>query len=43
MNKNTHIPVRIFWKAASTLVESKADVSMNDRLCFSEKETLKRN
>lgn len=29
------IPVRIFLKASSTFVESKADVSMNDRLFFS--------
>lgn len=32
----TSIPVRIFLKASSTFVESKAEVSMNDRLFFSE-------
>ena len=26
------LPVRMFWKASSTLLASKADVSMNDRL-----------
>ena len=26
------LPVRMFWKADSTLVESSAEVSMNDRL-----------
>lgn len=29
------VPVRIFLKASSTFVESKAEVSMNDRLFFS--------
>lgn len=28
-------PVRIVWKAASTFVESKADVSINDKPFFS--------
>jgi len=43
-NKNAKIlfvyislPVRIFWKAASTLVESNAEVSINDNSFFSEK------
>lgn len=26
------VPVRMFWKASSTLLASKADVSMKDRL-----------
>ena len=30
-------PVRILWKAVSTLVESRADVSMKLRLFFSAK------
>jgi len=30
-----HLPVRMFWKAVSTLVESNADVSMKERLFFS--------
>ena len=30
------LPVNIFWKAVSTFVESKADVSINDKLFFSE-------
>jgi len=30
-------PERIFWKAASTLVESKAEVSMNDNSFLSGK------
>ena len=29
------IPVKMFLKASSTFVESKADVSMNERLFFS--------
>lgn len=29
------VPVRIFWKASSTLLASKADVSMNERLLSS--------
>ncbi len=29
------LPVRMFWKAVSTFVESNAEVSMNDRLFFS--------
>lgn len=29
------VPVRMFLKASSTFVESKAEVSMNDRLFFS--------
>ena len=33
----TIIPVKIFWKAASTLVESNADVSINDSAFFSVK------
>ncbi len=28
-------PVRMFWKALSTLVESSAEVSINDRPFFS--------
>ena len=28
-------PVKICWKASSTLVESNADVSINDKLFFS--------
>ena len=27
-----YLPVKMFWKAVSTLVESSADVSMNDKL-----------
>ena len=34
------LPVNIFWKAVSTLVESRADVSINDKLFFSEKEEI---
>lgn len=30
------LPVRMVWKAVSTLVESRADVSRNDRPFFSE-------
>lgn len=30
-----NLPVRIFWKAASTLVESNAEVSINDNSFFS--------
>lgn len=26
-----HAPVKMFWNASSTLLASKADVSMNDR------------
>ena len=29
------IPVRMFWNAVSTFVESRADVSMKDRVFFS--------
>ena len=29
------LPVRMFWKAASTFVESRAEVSMKDKLFFS--------
>ena len=35
-SSNDHSPVNIFWKAVSTFVESKADVSINDKLFFSE-------
>ena len=38
VNACIYIPVRIFWKAASTLVESRADVSMKDKLCCSKRE-----
>lgn len=31
-----YLPVKMFWNAVSTLVESRADVSMKDRLFFSE-------
>lgn len=31
------IPVRMFLKASSTFVESKADVSINDRVFFSDR------
>ena len=31
------VPVRILWKAVSTLVESRAEVSMKLRLFFSAK------
>ena len=30
-----YVPVRMFWKAVSTLVESSAEVSMKDRVFFS--------
>lgn len=33
------LPVRMFWNADSTLVESSADVSMNERLFRSLKQT----
>ena len=29
-NKSFHLPVRMLWNAVSTLVESKAEVSIND-------------
>ena len=29
------LPVKIFWNAVSTFVESKAEVSMNDKAFFS--------
>lgn len=35
--KKLHLPVNICWKAASTFVVSRADVSIKDRLFFSEK------
>lgn len=35
------LPVRMFLKASSTLVESKAEVSMNERVFFSEDEETK--
>lgn len=34
------IPVRMFLKASSTFVESKADVSIKDRLFFSAKKDI---
>lgn len=33
------LPVRMFLNASSTLVESKAEVSMNERVFFSEEQT----
>lgn len=35
------LPVRMFLKASSTLVESKAEVSINERVFFSEHEKTK--
>ena len=32
LSKQNNLPVRMFWNADSTLVESRADVSMNDKL-----------
>ena len=37
----TYIPVKIFWKAVSTFVESNAEVSMNDKAFFSVEEICK--
>lgn len=38
-NLKIRLPVRMFWNADSTLVESSADVSMNERLFRSLKQT----
>lgn len=35
------LPVRMFLKASSTLVESKAEVSIKERVFFSEDEEIK--
>jgi hypothetical protein len=32
MTGNKEIPVRMFWKASSTLLASRAEVSIKDRL-----------
>lgn len=33
--RHVHLPVRMLWKAVSTLVESRAEVSMKDSPSFS--------
>ena len=35
LDKHKHTPVRMVWKAVSTLVESRADVSRKDSPFFS--------
>jgi hypothetical protein len=32
IGRTGHLPVRMFWKASSTLLASRAEVSMNERL-----------